>query len=138
MTESTVKPGKINFSKIGQLIDPSIYEATLDGYKFKQTEAGADMWTLIYKIIEDEKWANKKVFRNFMSEGDAAYYFIEALIAMGIDPDELMADEDQDVEVYLKQAIGARVRLHIGIRSYVDKKSGDTKEVNDVSKVEAI
>lgn len=148
MAQTPTTPSKINFNSIGQLLPSSIYTAKLDGYKFMPaTETRGDMWALTFKITNDEKYNNKKIYRNFMTQGDAAFYLMEALVALGIDPDELYSDDPEgvDIEPLLRSATGANVRLTIGVRSYEDKRQAQLpdgsypmREVNDVQKIEAI
>lgn len=161
MTQPTspARPGRINFNSVGELLPDSIYTAKLTGKKWSAaTDQRGEMWTLIFQITNNEKYGGKKIFRNFMTEGDAAFYFMEALVALGIDPDELFTNEVEideetgeerpkgvDIEPLIDSAMQANVRLTINHRSYADKKqpmlpdgSYPLREVNNVEKIEAI
>lgn len=139
-------PLKVNFNNIGSVLPPSIYEAQLDSFKVGQAKSsGADMITLIFAVKNDEQYENRKIYRNFMVEGNAGYYLMDALVSLGADAEELAGDPDRaddptyegvDVEDIIKRCIGSKVRLHLGIRSY--EQNGVTKESNDVTKIEPI
>lgn len=152
-SNAPTRPPRINFAAVGQLLPPSIYSAVVDTWKYGTTTTDKPMWSVAFKITDDEKYNNRKVFRNFIADGEALFYFMEALVNMGVDPDELYTDEvDEDgnpsgvdIEPLVNSTKGAHVRLHLSTRSFDDKKqpqnpdgSYPQREVNNIDKIEAI
>lgn len=139
-TQEKKMPLKVNFANVGQVLPPSIYTAQLTEVKVGQAKSsGADMVTMKFAIKDDEEFENRSIYRNFMVDGNALFYLMDALVALGADPEELAGTEEDpevDIEAIAKRCIGARVRLHLGIRTY--EQNGVTKESNDVTKIESI
>jgi hypothetical protein len=133
-TVATTPARRVNFANIGTLVDPGEYTAVLEGHKWGESRKGDEMLTLIFKIKDHEEFANKKIYRNYMTEGDGAYYMMDALVQCGADPDELMAEETDsetgevvppDLEPIIKTLYGANVKFTLGHRQYKDQNGND-------------
>lgn len=145
-TVATTPARRVNFANIGQTVDPGEYTAVLESHKWVTSRKGDDMLTLIFKIKDHEQFANKKIYRNYMTEGDGAYYMMDALVQCGADPDELMAEEEDedgntvppDLEPIIKSLYGANVKFTLGHRPYVDEKSGQERVGYDIDNLRSI
>lgn len=139
-TEVKRMPLKVNFQNVGAALPPSIYIAQLEEAKAVKTKDGTkDMMRFKFVVKDDEQYEGRAIFRNFMVDGNALFYLMEALVSLGADPEDLAGNEDDpevDIEEISKQCVGAKVRLHLTIREYEDPTTHVMKESNEIAKME--
>lgn len=132
---STTPAKRINFGNVGQPVDPGEYILLLESHSWAKDKNGEDRVNLIFRFADDERYSSKKQYSGYSPYGDAAYYLMDALVQLGVDPDELMQvgenpddDEDADREALnqlIKSAYGAKAKAVIGHTQGKDKNGND-------------
>lgn len=139
----TTPAKRINFSNVGQPVDPGEYTLQLLNHSWAVDKNNEDRVNLIFTFPEDERYSSKKQFAGFSPYGDQAYYLMDALVQLGVDPDEFMdigADENQpeeeakkQLDLVIKSAYGAKVKAVIGHTQGKDKNGNDRIYANITS-----
>lgn len=132
---------KVNFAAMAKPIDAGVYEVILDSYKYIEANktSGTPMYTLILKIADAGNFQNRKLYRNFMTEGNALFYFFDALVKFGADPEELapegQSEEDEgiDIEAIIKNLYGAHAYARVSVGEYNGKAKNDVEEILPIS-----
>lgn len=136
---------RVNFQNIGKPIDPGEYTVRLESHKWQEDKNGNDRVSMIFVIEDDEQYQGKKLFSSYSPDGDAAYYLMDAMVQLGVDPDELMnneVDPDSDeegvnIDQLLKQAVGAKARVVVSHTQGFDK-SGNERIYANITSIKAI
>lgn len=144
---STTPAKRINFGNVGQPVDPGEYILQFQGHSWAKDKNGEDRVNLIFTFVDHEAYASKKQYSGYSPYGDAAYYLMDALVQLGVDPDELMSvgenpDEDEDadraaLDSIIKSAVGAKVKAIIGHTQGKDK-NGNERIYANVTELKAI
>lgn len=127
---------KVNFAGMGKPVDAATYDLVLDGFKYieENKTSHTPMYTLVFNVADEGKFKGKKLYRNFMVEGNAQFYFFDALVKLGADPEELapegMTEDDEgiDIDAIIKGLIGNHVWGKVSVGEYQGKANNNIDE----------
>jgi hypothetical protein len=136
-TDTTPTVRKVNFQGLNKPLPAQVWETTLDGYKFGMSKPsnanpnGAEMCTLIFLIVDEGDYKGRKLYRNFMTDGNALFYFFDCLVKLGADPEELAPEDGSDIDI--EPIIKGLMQAHCYVRTSVGNYNG--KETTNVDEV---
>lgn len=136
---------KINFAGMGKAVPGGTYEARFDDFVYQESKpnpaknepGGKPMYRMIFLIADEEhpEIENRKLSRYFVVEGNALYYFFEALVALGADPEELVpegmdeSDDGLEIEPILANLRGAHCWIKVSEGEYNGRPSNAIDEI---------
>jgi hypothetical protein len=115
------------------------YHVTLTNSKVKPA-VSADkypMMVLEFTVNEDEgEFAGKKAFRNLSAAPNAVPFMVDAAVALGADPDEVV-QTSVDMEAVFTELRGAECWIITSIRKYQRDANSDEVEQTNVDRISA-
>lgn len=118
-------------------LDPGEYHVTLTGSKV-QDASGPDKYAMIvleFTVAEDEgEYAGKSAFRNLSASPKALPYMVDAALALGADPDEVLQPA-VDMEQIFKDLHGRECWIITSIRMYKRNETDEEIPQTNVDKI---
>jgi hypothetical protein len=112
------------------------YHVTLTNSKVKPA-SGPDKYPMLVLELtacEDEgEFAGKKAFRNLSASPNAIPFMVDAAIAFGADPDDVVA-ESVDFEAIFKELHGNEAWIQTSIRTY-EPPNGEPQQQTNVDRI---
>jgi hypothetical protein len=95
------------------------------------------MMVLEFTVNEDEgEFAGKKAFRNLSAAPNAVPFMVDAAVALGADPDEVV-QTSVDMEAVFTELRGAECWIITSIRKYQRDANSDEVEQTNVDRISA-
>lgn len=117
-------------------LEPGEYHVTLTNSKVRDA-SGPDKYPMLvleFTIAEDEgEYAGRKAFRNLSASPNAVAFMVDAAVALGADPEEVV-QPSVDMEQVFIGLRGAEAWLVTSIRKY-KRDNGDEIEQTNVDRI---
>jgi len=95
------------------------------------------MMVLEFTVSEDEgEFAGKKAFRNLSAKPDAVPFMVDAAVALGADPDEVV-QTSVDFEQVFTELRGAEAWIVTSVRKWQRDANSDEVEQTNVDRISA-
>ena len=125
------------FSEIKEFgaIPADTYAAIIEEAELCQGPKG-EYIKFTYGVTNSEEYAETKLFKNTSFSPKSLYYTRQELIRIGLDPDWLQTDPENDeiVDKIREECIGTEVSLVVTCEPYTNE-DGETKDTNNIKKV---